>query len=449
LLAFPLQPISGSEVSSLKSALNYWVSKSEKLGAQRGLGDYLDRIDRIGRFSQKEVRAATKGGGHGKAPANSEEQALSLPPIMLYRRAHQLSELVESRGASRNTALQVMEHIIQGSDCSNSELGPVGKDDAGTLEYLAVGELAAIFPRVFSVDIDARKEFVLSGRPKFAFRGSPAKEATRRAEDQADIWPHVLAASLRADGFGLVASGLEWNVIVALAWTRVQLAGLELAFWWRVHLLPSPIRFAAWSRDWAKFIQKLSERAESTSGGEDKASQRERVAYGWIYYQLYWMRKNPAEFSNSILGPLDAKVGPEAMEDWNKLLEFEPDPRFLKEERDDEKGTWKNRTLPLLARPELFLPPHVQDALLKDMARSKQVIDDLLLRRTRLITDASAAAQYTRNLTETPQSPKDVKALAASLNAEYQEFYGKPSPWVARVETDAAQAGATESQLGS
>jgi hypothetical protein len=448
LLAFPLQPIAGSEVRNLKGALNEWMSKSEKLGAQKGLGDYLDRVDRIGRFSQKEVRT-TKGSGHGKAPESSEEQALNLPPIMFYRRAHQLSELVKSRGLSRNTALQVMDHIIQGSDCSNSDLklGAAGRDDAGKLEYLPGGELAAIFPRVFSVDIDARKEFVLSGRPKFAFRSGLAKEA-RRADDQADIWPHVLAASLRADGFGLVASGLEWNVILALAWTRVQLPGLDLAFWWRVHLLPSPIRFAAWSRDWAKFIQQLSERAESTSGGEDRDSQRARVAYGWIYYQLRWMWKNPLEVPK-LSRPLTAKVGSENMEDWTELLEQDPDSEFLKEEGDHEVDAWKNRTLPLLARPELFLPPHVQGALLQRMARSKPVIDDLRFRRTKLITDAITAGQYARNLTETPQSPKDVEALATSLNAEYREFYGEPSPWVANVETDVAEAGATESQLGS
>ena len=130
------------------------------------------------------------------------------------------------------------------------------------------------------------KEIVLGGRPKFTFRDG-RQESIQRDDEQSDIWPQLLAASLRADGFGLVAPGLQWNVNLAFAWTRVLLPdGLDLPFWWRVHLLPSPIRFAAWSRDWAKFIQQLSERAESTGGGEDKNSQSERMVYGWIYYQL-------------------------------------------------------------------------------------------------------------------------------------------------------------------
>jgi hypothetical protein len=428
LKALGLRELLAFSDSTLKDALNEWKSSNEKLGGQKALGDYLDSVDRVGRFS------------HGDdAPIGRKDlkHALNLPPIMPYRRAHQLSELVKSRTLSRNTALEVMGNIIQGSDSSNSELtlGAAGKEGAGKLEYLAVGELAAMFPKVFSVEIDARKEIVLSGRPRFAFRDGLTNELARRSDDQADTWPHVLAASLRADGFGLVASGLEWNVNLALTWTRVQLPdGLDLAFWWRVHLLLSPIRFVAWSRDWAEFIQQLSERSESTSGGETRASQRERVAYGWIYFQLYWMTKNPVGFSDKIASPLRANVGSENMEDWNKLLEQEPDKEFLDEERDDEAGAWKNRTLPLLARPELFLAPRVQKLLLQQIEKSKQVIDDLRSRRANLITDAIRAAQLARNLTETPERSKDVKTLEASLNSEYQEFYNEPSHWLGIVE---------------
>ena len=67
-------------------------------------------------------------------------------------------------------------------------------------------------------------------------------------------------------------------------------------------------------------------------------------------------------FPKHISEPLDVKVGEANPEPWDALLAHEPDKDFLKKERDTEEESWRNRTFPLLARPELFLPPHVQDA---------------------------------------------------------------------------------------
>ena len=435
--------------SNLKDALNMWESTSKKLGAYGRLGDYLNRIDVIGRFSEvASDRAATESGNVKDQSHTTDE--LGLPTMMFYRRAQQLSELVTDRGSSANTALELMGQIIEGDDSSHTQirLSPAPDNRGPKLEYLASGELAAVFPKVYGVEIDVGKEIVSSGRPEFIFRNGPPKELAGGASERHNIWPPLLAASLRADGFGLVASGLQWNVYLALAWTRVQLPdGSDLPFWWRVHLLPSPLRFVAWARDWAKFIQQISVRSEETSGGEDKSSQIERLAYGWVYHQLWWMTKNPSKFSQTISDPVVARVGPNKSEDWKKLLAQEPDKSFLKEEGDEEHGTWRNRTLPLLARPELFLPPHVQDLLLDSLDTSKETREDLRVRRKKLITDAFAA-RYASNLAGPPaESPKDVDALATKLDAEYEGFYNKPSPWIRKVvgHTDKRRATADKS----
>ncbi len=413
--------------NSIRVALNKWQSKPDPLGRKRGLGDYLYQLDTTGRLT--DDKQASKPKKTMSTGADDLMEPLDLAPMMPYRLAHQLSNLVQLRESSRNTALQLMGQIIEGADGCNSKvkLGSKKDDPHGRLEYLAVGELAAVFPKVFTVEIAAGKEIVLSGRPKFSLLDSQSREVMWRAEEQSNIWPHLLAASLRHDGFGVVASGLTWNVYLALAWTSVPLGELNLAFWWRVHELPSPLQFVAWAREWSKFVQELSElpeRPDSTSGGEQKATQRARIAYGWIYYQLLWMTDDRTRLKN-IPGPFEKTLKLDTDDDWKTLL---------KENPTTDEVTWRTQTLPLLARPELFLPPALQTLFLADVDSARA--PELGKLRRRLITDAIVAGRYTRGSAPDEGGNRiDVNNLADTLNSEYQIYYnGQTSPWVTRIE---------------
>jgi hypothetical protein len=96
------------EFPNMKVALNEWHSTSEKLGKHNSLGNYLETVVTTGRFIQETVvRTVTKSKRAVKPSSMSDDDLdpLELPPMMSYRRAHQLGELVKVRGHSRNTAV--------------------------------------------------------------------------------------------------------------------------------------------------------------------------------------------------------------------------------------------------------------------------------------------------------------------------------------------------------
>ena len=57
----------------------------------------------------------------------------------------------------------------------------------------------------------------------------------------------MLAATLHEARYGVEASGLQWNVILALVWTRERVlednSFVKLAFQWRFHEHPHPFNF--------------------------------------------------------------------------------------------------------------------------------------------------------------------------------------------------------------
>jgi hypothetical protein len=130
------------------------------------------------------------------------------------------------------------------------------------------------------------------------------------------IWPALISVSLRDDKYG-VASGIVWNVDLALAWTNISFAGRELAFWWRIHELPSPMRLLGWAKEWeTQFVRKLS---------DETSYQRERVAYAWVYYQLLWMSADRENWirTHNLPPPFDDSFNQN--KNWKKLLSIEPE----------------------------------------------------------------------------------------------------------------------------
>ena len=159
---------------------------------------------------------------------------------------------------------------------------------------------------------------------------------------------------------------------------------LKLAFHWRFHQHPHPFQLFEWSRKWREFVRSIP------SGPPERV---ERILYGWIYYQLEWMRRD----MDGLHSPKNAST----TVDWNeKILELLDVKPFDYEhgELSAWSHDWRTQTLPLLARPEIGLPPKIQRQLLKfvssetDQQRRSRHRAWLMDQRERLVTDAIIAA---------------------------------------------------------
>ena len=112
---------------------------------------------------------------------------------------------------------------------------------------------------------------------------------------------------------------------------------------------------------------------------------------------------------------------------WDLLLSRTPETGT-----DDEKLRWNRETLPLLARPELGLPPAVQRLLLTNATD----FDLLKKQRRRLVTDAIlAAAQEKRVAVEDAQNENRAERLTHVFEARHRAInHGDDSPWCQKIE---------------
>ena len=94
----------------------------------------------------------------------------------------------------------------------------------------------------------------------------------------------MLAVTLQDAHYGVAASGLQWNIRLALVWTRIEVSDdnslLKLAFQWRFHEHPHPFQLLKWSHEWREFVRQF----QASPG-----SRLDRIAYAWIFYQLEWL----------------------------------------------------------------------------------------------------------------------------------------------------------------
>jgi hypothetical protein len=388
---------------------------------------------------QKNVTKEREWGSLGtylQTMAGTSEDPVELPPIMPYRAAHQIVEQALAQNDQKQSALEAIRHILGRYDSDQSvkisRRRKQGKNAATddpdpTIEFLATGELTALFHEGFREPPGTDEAVVLSARPAFAFGKGAARNLlsmTGSAGNDAQITSALIAASLRDDGYGVVAPGLVWNIHLALAWTEARVIvddrSFNFAFQWPVYIHPSPLQLLLWTKDWRNFIHDLSGNAEL---------RLERIAYAWIYYQLKWMLKD-LDSDLNIPDPFKAQVNEEPS--WKNLLKLVP-------ETGTEKQFWRTRRLPLLARPELGLPRHVQQFVLENV----RSIDTEWLRdqRRRRITDAIIAAAYQGNASaEGAENQKLASRVADLFEERHQKIEGLPSPWWNRVEKPPASA---------
>lgn len=410
LLNFP------NKQENYASYLNSWTQRDDKTLNFGTLGEYLSKM------------------------AGKSDDPNDLPEIMSYRTAHQIFEHAQEQSADQGKARIIIRGILgqlendtlvkvrKKSDEESTEeqkskkAKPKNKSGADpnreyVIQYSAIGDLVALFPRVFEEPLKSDSEIVLSAQPDFIYRHGPHREEKRHGS--VEFTSALLATSLREDGYGVVALGLQWNIRLALAWTAVRLVrtpdlSLDLAFRWQFYQHPSPMRLYTWAKDWRDFIDALSKNTDN---------RLERIAYAWIYYQLRWMSEEPTAEMKHLPKPLDDKIDDD--DAWESLLSVVPQSGTK-----EEKERWKTRILPLMARPELGLPPNIQTKLLQQ-AGTKLEAAWLSDQRQRRVTDAIIAAAELSRAAIPSDAENQRKVIHATnlIDKRYLEDHGR-NPWV-------------------
>jgi hypothetical protein len=304
---------------------------------------------------------------------------------------------------------------IEALDTTPTNAEPTNDDIhlAANVIYQGIGNLQAIFPEVFEYDTGKDSRMVLSGYPHFRYEVGASKKPVRM--ESPEFITALIAGSLRDDGYGILAPGLRWNIQTAIAWTsaRIMQLGLYLTLRWQLHIHPSPLRLYQWANEWSLFIETLSTETKELDS---------RIAYAWIYYQLKWLGTNPAQDAPQLPTPPKANLLTE--QHWKELLRLEP-----KHGTSTEISQWKTRTLPLMARPELWLLPELQKNLLNPVGVEIET-EWLRDQRERLITDGIVASG---NLGfPTPENPEDqelARQAATYFNKRHREIIQEKPAW--------------------
>ena len=386
----------GNSRPTMRAMLNKWTREKKP----RGLGDYLYEM------------------------AGTEDDPYEIPPFITYRDAHQIFGRASLQSDQRARAREIVRLLINDPESEAVAFGKA-KGRESIVEYRGVGQLVALFRPGPVEQLSASSGIVLSARPDFFYREKPTAEAIfmqRSGGTMFNFTVPMLAVTIQDALYGVSAPGLQWNVRLALVWTRVEVSDnnslLKLAFQWRFHEHPHPFQLLEWSQKWREFVRKFQASPEQ---------RLDRIAYAWIFYQLDWLQVG----TNGAPSPLDTE---HLIDDhWERLLRGN-------RSWDEGKG-WRTRTLPLLARPEVGLPPDVQSRLLRfassdadSQDRSRQH-EWLKAQRRRLVTDAIIAAEEEEGRrAEDAENEERVGRIVEGFETQHRKTYSESSPWSTTVE---------------
>ena len=341
------------------------------------------------------------------------------------------TRFIERASMQRDEAARAIEAVrclISGPESEAVTLGNE-KESEPIVEYRGGGQLAALFRPDQFVEISASSGVVLSARSDFTYRKEPSSDAIFMrgyvgAEDNFTI--PMLAVTIQDAHYGVAASGLQWNIRLALVWTRVEVSDdnslLKLAFQWRFHEHPHPFQLLEWSHEWREFVRQF----QASPG-----PRLDRIAYAWIFYQLEWLGAG----MRGVPSPLRIKSIDDSH--WKKLLKV--DPPKDKDGKRESWGSqdWRTQTLPLLARPEIGLPPSLQWQLLEALesegdSRAQEMQQEWLkAQRRRLVTDAIIAAEEEEegHRAEDAENEKRVDRIVGVFEEQHLRIHGESSPW--------------------
>ena len=287
------------------------------------------------------------------------------------------------------------------------------------VEYQGVGELVALFGPGYVEPISESSDIEISARPDFVLRKGrfPDPGYTPEAVDNAsDRNRAMLAVTIQEGLYGVAAPGMRWDIRLALAWTRVTIphenSFLRLAFQWPLHEHPHPFRLLAWSHEWSELVRSIQ------SSPEERL---ERIAYAWMFYQAKWLGGDIGKAR----GPLETtKI---SCDNWKLLMNVKLPMSLIKGRNRPKYLDWRTQTLPLLARPEIGLPPPLQEILLSPVNGGTSVegrrdqLGWLKDQRRRLVTDAIiAAGEEEGRPAENAENEKRVDGIVKELEKQHK-----------------------------
>jgi hypothetical protein len=363
-----------------------------------------------GALATKNVGSAdTMISGLAKA---AEAVSLDLPALS-YRSAQQLWQAIMP--GEKATASQAAD-VLAGLLSSNSdERAVVRRDKDRTIEVPAIGELTAFYRPGF-VDL-GEYDIVVSAQPDFWFISTDDDIVSMRESRGRgfNFTAGLIAKTLQEAQFAIDATALRWETYLSLAWTTWR--DIPATFAWTWHKHPRPDELLRHTDTWAGYVTTIYERTKL----------RDRHAYAWIYFER-----------ERCLNPSRAKapteIGPDEELPWGDLLRFDA-PAAVSEERDLE--IWKTVTLPLLARPEIGLPPDVQRHLLQYVPNKISVKRKLRIQRRRLMTDAMFVAELqNRKVKNNLPAEEVVKQKIQYIDQRYEDLNDELSPWSMKVGND-------------
>ena len=384
---------------TMKTVLDKWPEKPEK-----ELGDYLLNL------------------------AGPQDDFHEIQPFITYRNAHQIFENALVKGEGEESAIEAVRCLLSDPGLEAVTLGNA-RGAGPIVEYRGVGHLTALFRPDYTEGDSASQGVVLSARPDFVYRKEATSDAVSMREyvgADVNFNSAMLAASIQDGRYGVAAPSLQWDVRLALVWTRVEVADenalLKLAFQWRFHEHPHPLQLVKWSREWREFVRSIQSSPER---------RLDRIAYAWLFYQLKWLGAEIEDTWNpsNPKGDIDERL--------MNLLTVSPRPR---EDKEGRPLDWRTQTLPLLARPEIGLTPAVQSLLLQSVNRSSddeegrkhhdRQLQWLRDQRERLVTDAIiAAAEAEGRRAEKAENTERVSRVLKKIEKRYKESNDDKCPW--------------------
>lgn len=272
------------------------------------------------------------------------------------------------------------------------------------------GQLTARYNEQLVVAGESDSKLSLSGSPAF---GLVIPQSSTRAKRELGMGAGgefsplqaqtMLAVSLRDDFYHVDAPGMEWEMVRSLVWTTHQRPHV-MQFNWPLLIHPSPLRLVLWSNEWRVAINRIRQRQ----------MRKWSVAHAWLSHQLLW---------TGAIEVLPEMADPEKFnpEDFSDLL------------NNDKNAEWRQRVVPLLARPEIGLPVELQRLFLdhSDIADNGETLRQ---ERRRLITDALLAGQPLNSENGLVEDEAGVTRIIEGFERQHSALHGTASPWSSRLE---------------
>jgi hypothetical protein len=429
---FPIHNRWHLELLPLPNLLNHPPAAIGDAGERRTLGSVLREIRRRpntrGDSIDDQHRSNDAEAAIRRLAVAAQNASVSLPALS-YRSAQQLWQTVSGlERVSEQDAAAILARLASPDPLEPAE---VLEDPAHTIFVPNAGGVAATYEPM-QIDPGGQENVVVSARPDFRY--VPLEGRITRIAGR-ELTARLIGSTLQELNFPL-STASAWDARLAFAWT--EWPHLNAVFAWPWHTHPRPDELLEQTQCWSNYL--------GSPGAVEKSKIRERYAYAWVYFELqrYFRRWGIKQPETPDLDP--SLLAEHTSLPWDRLLAFVTHGAADAHDRN----RWGERTIPLLARPEIGLDPTVQKKLFNHSTLTPQVIAELRDQRRKLATDAVIAAQLRHNVKDDGPTQDAVDAMLERIEAHHRASYKVTrSLWFAQVGITARRTVRERGQKGT